>query len=136
MEQKGSQMTKKKILIVDDDPDVRLGLHIRLKASHYETFLASDAMMAISEARKVQPDLVILDLGLPAGGGLSVLERFRANTYLAATPVIVVSAKDPAVNREESLKRGAKDFFQKPVKNETLLAAIQRLLEGDSRDVS
>jgi DNA-binding response OmpR family regulator len=129
-------MNKKKILIVDDDPDVRLGLHVRLKANQYETFVASDAMMAISEARKIQPDLVILDLGLPAGGGLSVLERMRANTYLATIPIIVVSAKDPAVNREESLKHGARAFLQKPVKKEALLAAIQNLLEHDSPRIS
>jgi DNA-binding response OmpR family regulator len=109
---------------------------VRLKANHYETYLAADAMMAISEARRVQPDLVILDLGLPAGGGLSVLDRLRANTYLAATPVIVVSAKDPAVNREESLKHGAKAFLQKPVKSEVLLAAIQNLLKDESLSVS
>lgn len=125
-------MDKKKILIVEDDPDVRLGLHVRLKAHNFETLLASDAMMAVTEARKSQPDLVLLDLGLPAGGGLSVLERFRANTQLATIPVIVVSAKDPAVSRQEALKLGAKAYLQKPVKNEHLLAAVRKLLRMET----
>ena len=63
-------MSNKKILIVDDDDDVRMGYHIRLKANHYDTFFAADSVTSISEARKHQPDLIILDLGLPAATAL------------------------------------------------------------------
>ena len=64
-------------MIVEDDADVRLGYHVLLKANHYDTFFAADGVSAVSEARKHQPDLIILDLGLPAGDGFIVLERFR-----------------------------------------------------------
>jgi DNA-binding response OmpR family regulator len=118
----------KKIMIVDDDPDMRLGLHVRLKAHNFQTFFAADALSAVSEARKCQPDLIILDLGLPAGDGFVVMERFRANVYLAATPVIVVSARDRHANEQRAIKAGARAFLQKPVDNDQLLATINQLL--------
>src|ERR1700681_2980848 len=119
-------MTNKKILIVDDDPDVRLGLNVRLKANHYETFFATDAITSLIEARKHQPDLIILDLGLPGGDGFVVMERLKTNPHLAVIPIIVVSARDPHSNRERALKAGAKAFLQKPVDNGELLAVIRQ----------
>jgi DNA-binding response OmpR family regulator len=121
-------MNNKKILIVDDDPDVRLGLHIRLKANHYDVFFAVDGLTSISEAKKHQPDLIILDLGLPAGDGFIVLERLRANDSLALIPVIVVSARDRHANKDRALKAGAKAFLQKPVDNAELLGVIRKVL--------
>jgi DNA-binding response OmpR family regulator len=87
-------MGNKKILIVDDDPDVRHGMHIRLKANHYDTFFAADALSSVTEARKQEPDLIILDLGLPAGDGFVVMERLKKVPSLALIPIIVVSARD------------------------------------------
>lgn len=124
-------MNNKKILVVEDNADVRLGYHVLLKAHGYETFFAADSLSAISEARKHQPDLVILDLGLPAGDGFVVMERFRSNTYLALIPVIVVSARDARGNRERALKAGAKAYLQKPWNDVQLLAEIARHL-GDA----
>jgi DNA-binding response OmpR family regulator len=121
-------MSQKTILIVDDDPDVRLGLHIRLKANHYEVIFAVDGMAGIAEARKHTPDLIILDLGLPAGDGFSVLERLKANDSLSLIPVIVVSARDRSANMDRALKAGAKAYLQKPVDNAELLAVIRQTL--------
>ena len=121
-------MGNKKILIVDDDPDVRLGVHLRLKANHYDTFFADDAFGAIEEARRHEPDLIILDLGLVAGDGFQVMERLKEVLSLAVIPVIVVSARDPHANRERALKAGAKDFLQKPVDDAELLSVIRKAL--------
>jgi DNA-binding response OmpR family regulator len=118
----------KKILIIDDDPDVRLGYHVRLKANNYDTFFAADALASMTEARKHQPDLIILDLGLPAGDGFVVMERLKANMHLAVIPIIVVSARDRRENGDRALKAGAKAFLQKPVDNNELLAVIRQLL--------
>jgi two-component system KDP operon response regulator KdpE len=118
----------RKILIIDDDPEVRLGYHIRLKANNYDTFFAADALTSMVEARKHQPDLIILDLGLPAGDGFVVMERLKANTHLAVIPIIVVSARDRRGNKDRALKAGAKAFLQKPVDNDELLAVIRQLL--------
>ena len=87
-------MNDKKILVVDDDPDVRQGMQIRFKANHYETWFANDGVSSIVEARKHNPDVIILDLGLPAGDGFVVLERLKNIPELAGIPVIVVSARD------------------------------------------
>jgi DNA-binding response OmpR family regulator len=72
-------MDKAKILIVDDDPDLRRGLNLRLRSAHYETAYATDGFSAISMAQKERPDLIILDIGLPAGDGFVVLERTPAD---------------------------------------------------------
>jgi DNA-binding response OmpR family regulator len=128
-------MQTKTILIVEDDPDVREGLHVRLKANHYDTIFAADALSAISEARKHTPDLIILDLGLPAGDGFVVMERLRRIPAVAQIPIIVVSARDVRANQERALKAGAKAFLQKPADNVELLAAIRRALGEPSQTV-
>ena len=122
-------MTNKKILIVEDDSDVRLGYHVMLKAHHFDTFFGTDAVSAIAETRKHQPDLILLDLGLPAGDGFIVMERLRAKPEWAAIPVIVVSGRDVAANKERSLRAGAKAFVQKPWNDNELLALIDQLVD-------
>jgi DNA-binding response OmpR family regulator len=121
-------MSNKKILVVEDDGDVRLGYNVLLKAHHYDTFFAADGLAALSEARKHEPDLIILDLGLPLGDGFVVLERLRANTYFALIPVVVVSARDIHGNKERALKAGARAFIHKPWNDDELLRIIGRLL--------
>lgn len=121
-------MSNKKILIVDDDADVRKGMHVRLTANHYDTFFASDAIGAVAEARKHQPDLIILDLGLPAGDGLVVIQRLKAIPALDQIPIIVVSARDVRANEPLVLKAGAKAFLQKPMDNSEFLAVIRHAL--------
>ena len=121
-------MGNKKILIVDDDPDIRQGMNVRLKANHYDTFFAGDALSSMSEARKHEPDLIILDLGLPAGDGFIVMERLKTIASLATIPVIVVSARDVRANKDRALKAGAKAFLQKPVDNAELLKVIRQAL--------
>ena len=121
-------MGNKKILIVDDDPDVRNGMHVRLKANHYDTFFAGDALSSMTEVRKHEPDLIILDLGLPAGDGFVVMERLKSIPAHAAIPVIVVSARDVRANKERAIKAGAKAYLQKPVDNAELLKVIRQAL--------
>jgi DNA-binding response OmpR family regulator len=123
-------VTGKKILVVDDDPDVRLGLQLRLSANHYDVAFAADGVASIAEARKHMPDLMILDLGLPAGDGFSVLERMKANERLSSIPVIVLSGRDRVGNRDRAIKAGARTFLQKPIANEKLLAVIRLVLDA------
>ena len=123
-------MSNKKILIVDDDPNVRKGMHLRLTANHYDTFFAADAIAAMAEARKHQPDLIILDLGLPGGDGLVVIQWIKAIPALALIPIIVVSARDIRANQHRVLKAGAKAFLQKPVDNSEFFTVIRDAL-GD-----
>ena len=121
-------MANTKILIIEDDPDVLQGMHIRLKASHYDIFLAGDTFSGVAEARKSEPDLILLDLGLPAGGGFVVMDRLKLIPSIAIIPIIVVSARDRLENQKRALEAGAKAFLQKPVDDAELLAVIRRVL--------
>ncbi len=121
-------MNKQKILIVDDDPDLRRGLNLRLRASHFDTAYATDGFSAIAMAQKEQPDLIILDIGLPAGDGFVVLERLQQSASLSCVPVIVLTARDPQFNRERSLQAGATAFLQKPADNRELMELIRTTL--------
>jgi CheY-like chemotaxis protein len=117
-----------KILIVDDDQDIRRLLGIRLKSLGHEVAFAGDAISAVNQARHEQPDLILLDLMMPAGDGFLVMERLRAMPALEGTPVIVVSALDPATQEPKLSQSGADAYFQKPYDHEELVAAIQRAL--------
>ena len=121
-------MDKKTILIVDDNADTRLILSARLKANHYHTVFAADALQAMSVAQKERPDAILLDLGLPGGNGLMVLQRLKANTALSAIPVIIVTAEDPQVAEARTSEAGAVAFLQKPVDQDKLMAAVQQVV--------
>jgi two-component system KDP operon response regulator KdpE len=121
-------MDKSKILIVDDDPDLRRALNIRFRASNYETAYASDGLSAISMAQKEKPDVIILDLGLPAGDGFVVMECLQDIAALSCIPVIVLTARDPQSARERIMNAGATAFFQKPVDDRRLLSAVRAVL--------
>ncbi len=121
-------MERSKILIVDDDPDLGRALKIRLRANHYDTVQASDGYSAISVAQREQPNLIILDLGLPAGDGYMVLERLQNSDTLSSIPVIVLTARPPHSDKQKTLEAGATAFFQKPADNGELLDVIRATL--------
>jgi DNA-binding response OmpR family regulator len=118
-------MPRNKILVVDDDPDLVRALRLRLRANDYDIATACDGYSAIASAQKEHPDLIVLDLGLPAGDGFVVLDRLQNSDTLSGIPVIVLSARDPQNNEERALKAGAAAFFQKPADNEELLSVIR-----------
>jgi DNA-binding response OmpR family regulator len=121
-------MANTKIMIVDDDPDLRQALRLRLRANHYDTVNAGDGYTAIATAYKERPDLIILDLGLPAGDGFVVLDRLQKDDKLSAIPVIVLTARDPQSSEQRALQAGAAAFFQKPADNAELLEVIRATL--------
>ncbi len=121
-------MTTPKILIVDDDPDLRQALRLRLRANDFETVQACDGYSAIAAAYKEKPNLIILDLGLPAGDGFVVLDRLQRDDKLSTIPVIVLTARDPQGNEMRALQNGAVAFFQKPADNTELLHIIRAAL--------
>jgi two-component system KDP operon response regulator KdpE len=121
-------MATPKILIVDDDPDLRHALRLRLRANQYDTISAVDGYSAISQAYKEDPDLIILDLGLPAGDGFVVLDRLQRDDRLSTIPVVVLTARDPQSNEQRVLQSGAAAFFQKPADNGELLEVIRATL--------
>lgn len=121
-------MAAKKILLVEDDKDAVRAIGIRLKSEGYDLIVASDAIAAISTARKEKPDLIVLDLGLPGGDGFTVMKRIKSNCDLMLVPIIVVSARDPLINETRALEAGAEAFLQKPAENAELLVTVERAL--------
>ena len=119
-----------KILVVEDDSDVRIGMAAVLRRSGYEAVFAEDGVGAISIALKEAPDVILLDLGLPAGDGFVVLERLKKNVNLSTIPVIVLSARNPRDNEQRALKAGALTYFQKPIETEELFQVIERTING------
>jgi DNA-binding response OmpR family regulator len=119
-----------KILLVEDDQDTRTGLTIRLESQGFAVVEALDAASALAVGVRERPDLILLDLGLPAGDGFALLHRFRSHGALFSVPVIVLSARDPASNRAKALDSGAAEYFQKPADDKALLEAIRRALRG------
>jgi CheY-like chemotaxis protein len=114
---------RKKILIVDDDPDLRRLLGLRLRES-YDIAFAPDCVVAATVARREQPDLMLLDLTLPGGEGFLVMERLLAIPSLARLPVIVLTGRLGADLEERAAALGAKGFVRKPFAFATLQDAI------------
>jgi two-component system response regulator VicR len=125
----------KKILIVDDDKQIALLLGSRLKANKYEIVMAYDAWQAVAKAFKEKPDLIILDMKMPAGGGISVMENLRNSIDTALTPVIVITAYPSLEIRQKVKEMGAVDFISKPFKAEDVLSRIRKGLGEISREV-
>jgi DNA-binding response OmpR family regulator len=121
-------MSGKKTLIVEDDNLQLTTLARRLKSAGFEIVAARDGLTAISTARKEQPDLILLDLGLPAGDGFIVLQRLGMLINTGTIPIIVVNSRTPLGNRNAALKAGAIAYIHKPVDIPVLLKAIHEAL--------
>jgi signal transduction histidine kinase len=103
-------LNRAKIMVVDDDPDLRQALSLRLRANNYDTVNACDGYSAIALAQKERPHLIILDLGLPAGDGFAVLKNLQEYPALSVMPVIVLTARDPEGNEERRWNRALSLF--------------------------
>ncbi len=121
-------MVKKKILIVDDDPVIVRILHPHLRTAGYQVIAAADAMQGVQMAMKERPDLILLDLQMPAGGGAGVFESLSKNVHTALIPIIFVTANRDGEVREACLASGAADFVNKPIDPSDLLVRIRRAL--------
>jgi DNA-binding response OmpR family regulator len=116
-----------KVLIVEDDRHIAKALAVRLRAAGLEVLIAGDALSGLDMAVRQQPDLVLLDIGLPAGSGLKVAERIQ--TLLPKlTPIIFLTASRQPGLREQALKLDPVDYFEKPYDADRLLEAVQRAL--------
>src|SRR5882672_12090013 len=119
----------KKILIIEDDPRLALALSVRLKANGYATWIAVDCITAVSTAVAIKPDLILLDVSLPAGNGFSLIEQFDQLPELSETPIIVATAsKDPELRRK-ALGLGASGLLRKPYDADELLGVVEQVLE-------
>ncbi|RJP27702.1 MAG: DNA-binding response regulator [Actinobacteria bacterium] len=125
---RGFKMEKKKILIVDDDEAVVRILSINLAMEGFEVYTAFDGMSAVMSAHKILPDLIILDVRMPAGDGFSVVERLRTSTKTFTIPILFLSALPKEDIEEKALQAGVSQCFAKPFDPMALIGCINGLL--------
>jgi two-component system, OmpR family, KDP operon response regulator KdpE len=114
-----------KVLIIDDEPQIRRMLRVILEGAGYRVFDAATGHDGLTEAATRLPDVVLLDLGLPDGPGLDVLRHLRE---WAAMPVLILSVHDAADDKVAALDAGADDYVTKPFEPVELLARLRVLL--------
>jgi DNA-binding response OmpR family regulator len=117
-----------KILVIDDDQILCLGLEVRLKANCYDACFAHDADFAIRAALSEMPNLIILDIVLPDSDGYFVMKSLKTFSQLADVPVIVLTGCDGFTHETRCHNAGAKRFFEKPADIRDLLTAIEQLM--------
>jgi len=121
-----------RILVVDDDPVLQRTLRINLRARGHEVLLAGSGRQAVSTFLADAPELVVLDLGLPDLDGVEVLRQLRA---VSSVPVIVLSARQQADDKVESLDEGADDYVSKPFSMDELMARVRVALRRGTPEV-
>lgn len=126
-------MVKKKILVVDDEEDVAKALKVRLKANGYHVVLAFDSVEAFTMANKERPDLIILDIMIPGGGGFVVAERLKQSTATHHIPIIILTGISGG--EERAYKVGASGYVMKPYHPEKLLETINNALDISRRQI-
>ena len=119
---------KKKILIVDDTPAVVRLLSERLKHEGYEIYSANDGLLGIKRAKEVNPDVILLDLQMPAGGGVHTFEKLKASVYTSAIPAIFITAFQQKEVKQLIMEMGADGFIPKPINFSELLKMLNKLI--------
>lgn len=116
----------KRVLVVEDDPSITLGLRINLENEGYEVATAEDGEQGLELARTGRPDLIILDVMLPKLNGFEVLNRLRRDGFLM--PIIILSARTGEIDKVTGLELGAEDYVAKPFSLAELLARVRAAL--------
>jgi DNA-binding response OmpR family regulator len=115
-----------KILIIEDEPDMVLGLKDNFEFEGYEVVTASDGASGLERARALKPDLVILDIMLPKLSGLEVCKTLRAEGF--ETPIVMLTARGQEIDKVVGLELGADDYVTKPFSIREVLARVRAIL--------
>lgn len=123
-------MGKKKVLAVDDEPNILMSIEFILEMEGYEVFTARDGDEALEVAGRVQPDLVLLDINMPRKDGYEVCRILRERVDMADIKVIMLTAKGQSLEKKKGLEVGAHEYVTKPFGAEDLLEKIRTLIES------
>lgn len=123
-----SNAIKSKILVVDDNSAIRQLLVLRLNETSYETVEAATGLQAVEQARSTRPDLIIMDLGMPAGTGDEAIASLKADPVTRNIPVIVLTAFLHGSILNRAIAAGAAEILHKPVNLKSLELVLQRHL--------
>jgi len=129
---KNVPVCKRRVLVVEDDPSIALGLRINLEGEGYDVLSAEDGERGLTLARKEQPDLIVLDVMLPKMNGLQVLRAVRGEGLMM--PIIVLSARTAEMDKVTGLELGAEDYVAKPFSLAELLARVRAALRRGPRN--
>ena len=121
-------MSKGKILVVDDEAEIVKTVSLRLKANDYEVVTAMDGVQATNVAFRENPDLIILDIGMPAGDGHAVAKRMSESVQMFDTPIIFLTARVNEKDYQMAFEEGVSKYITKPYRPEELLAAVEELM--------
>jgi two-component system response regulator MprA len=125
---------RERVLVVDDDPPLRRMLERTLAAEGFEVTVAADGGGALAAAERYAPDVIVLDVAIPAPDGLAVARRMRAKGL--PTPILMLTARDAVVDRVAGLEAGADDYLIKPFAVAELVARLRALTRRrDSQSV-
>jgi two-component system KDP operon response regulator KdpE len=113
---------KTRVLVVDDEPKIRMFIRANLEARAYEVHLAQDGIEAVETAARIDPDVVVLDVNMPRMNGIEACRRIRE---WADMPIIILSVRDEEADKVKALDEGADDYVTKPFGIEELLARIR-----------
>ena len=127
-------MSSKKILVIEDEPEMRRNLVTILKLEHYQPLAAENGMVGLELARREKPDLILCDIMMPELDGHAVVQALRSEPELAAIPFIFLTAKGEKSDQRSGMNLGADDYLTKPVNKTDLLNAMQsRLLRAEQQ---
>lgn len=115
------------VLVVDDDPDMARLIRTFVAATGYRSVAAYDAMQGMIVAQREVPSLIIIDLHMPAGGGLKLIEKLKSVEKTSLIPLLVLTGDSSIGLPEQARALGAEEFMLKPVDHEFLLKTVQRL---------
>lgn len=118
----------KKILIVDDEPNIVMTLEYTFKKSNYEVFIARDGQEALDILKTNFPDVIILDIMMPMVDGFATLEQIRIDANLQHTKVLFLSAKNKESDIEKGLALGADAYMTKPFSIKKVVEKVEELL--------
>jgi DNA-binding response OmpR family regulator len=119
---------RKRILVVDDDPEVVELLRFNLKRAGYATGTASNGVEALKKVCSISPDLVLLDLMLPELDGFAVCEILRRDAATASIPIILLTAVSGQLARVAGLECGANEYLTKPFSPRDVISRVEKLL--------
>ena len=119
---------KKKILVVDDEAQIVRLLSLRLQANNYDVVVAYDGYQCVQMTQEENPDLILLDIKMPLGGGIKAFETLRKNTSTENIPVIFITAFPSVAIKKQVIDMGAEGFIAKPFSSEELLEKIRSII--------
>ncbi|AXT58911.1 response regulator [Aquimarina sp. AD10] len=119
----------KKILIVDDEPNIVMSLEYTFKKKNFEVFIARDGSEAIDIAESSIPDVILLDIMMPNVDGYETLKKIKDSTNLKHTKIVFLTAKNKATDIEKGLQLGADKYLTKPFSVKKLVLEINELLD-------